>query len=108
MGLYMTQARISPEAFKAMTTSPIDRRTVLSKLLEDAGGRLIGYYFAFGESDIVLIGEAPDDVTMASIVIAVATSGAVTDVKTTVLLSYDQGIEAIRRSAGVAYTPPGS
>ena len=79
----------------------------MSKMLEDAGGRLIDYYFSFGDSDVIVITEAPDNATAAAAVIAVARSGAVTEVKTTVLMSYDEGIEALRRSGSMAYSPPG-
>ena len=107
MSVYMVQARLSREAFQAMATSDTDRRQVVGKMLEGIGGKLLGYYFAFGAADVVVIGEAPDNVSMASIAIAVASSGALADVTTTPLLSYEEGIEAIRGSTGVTYVPPG-
>ena len=107
MPLYMIQARFTSEAWEALYKSSVDRRQVMSKMLEDAGGRLIDYYFSFGDSDVIVITEAPDNATAAAAVIAVARSGAVTEVKTTVLMSYDEGIEALRRSGSMAYSPPG-
>ncbi len=107
MPLYMTQARFTADAWQALYDSPTDRRAVLSKMLEEAGGRLIDYYFAFGDSDVIVISEAPDNATAASSVIAIARAGAVSDVKTTVLMSYEEGMEALRRSGAMAYTPPG-
>ena len=106
MPLYMIQARFTAEAWTALYTSHTDRREILSKMLEDAHGRLIDYYFSFGDSDVVVITEAPDNVTAASAVIAIARAGAVTDVRTTVLMSYDEGIEALKRSGSMAYSPP--
>lgn len=55
-----------------------------------------------------MIAEAPNNMVAASAVIAIARAGAVTDVKTTVLMSYDDGIEAIRQSADMGYSPPGA
>jgi|Marorgknorr_s2lv_3_1036020.scaffolds.fasta_scaffold23615_2 uncharacterized protein with GYD domain len=107
MPLYMIQARFTSTAWEALYTSSVDRREVLSKMLEDAGGRLIDYYFSFGDSDVIVITEAPDNIAAASAVIAIARAGAVTDVRTTVLMSYDEGIEALRRSGSMGYTPPG-
>ena len=107
MPLYMIQARFTSEAWEALYKSRVDRRQVMSKMLEDAGGRLIDYYFSFGDSDVIVITEAPDNATAAAAVIAVARSGAVIEVKTTVLMSYDEGIEALRRSGSMAYSPPG-
>ena len=59
-------------------------------MLEDACGRLIVYYFSFGDADLIVITEAPDNVSAASAVIAVARSSAVTDVRTTILMSYER------------------
>ena len=68
---------------------------------------MIDYYFSFGDSDVIVITEAPDNMTAASAVIAIARAGAVTDVRTTVLMSYSEGIEALRRSGSMHYSPPG-
>jgi len=105
---YMIQARFTTEAWEALYTSPVDRRDVISKMLEDSSGRLIDYYFSFGDADVIVITESPDNVTAASAVIAVARSGAVTDVRTTVLMSYEEGIEALRHPGAMGYTPPES
>ena len=44
MPLYMIQARFTSTAWEALYASNADRREVLSKMLKDAGGRLIDYY----------------------------------------------------------------
>ena len=106
MPLYMIHARFTSEAWEALYASSVDRREVLSKMLEAAGGRLIEYYFSFGDADVIVITEAPDNATAASAVIAISMAGAVIDVRTTVLMSYDEGIEALRRSGSMAYSPP--
>jgi len=108
MPLYMIQARFTAPAWEALYQSEVDRRQVLRTMLEHAGGKLIDYYFAFGEADVIVIADAPDNQTAASAVIAIARAGAVTDVKTTVLMTYEDGIAAVRRSAEMGYTPPGS
>lgn len=106
MPLYMIQARFTSEAWEALYTSDVDRREVISKMLSDSGGRLIDYYFSFGDSDVIVVTEAPDNITAASAVIAVARSGAVTDVRTTVLMSYEDGIAALNSSGAMEYQTP--
>ncbi|MDG0867699.1 GYD domain-containing protein [Candidatus Lucifugimonas marina] len=106
MPLYMIQARFTSEAWEALYTSDVDRREVISKMLSESGGRLIDYYFSFGDSDVIVVTEAPDNITAASAVIAVARSGAVTDVVTTVLMSYEDGIAALNSSGAMEYQPP--
>jgi uncharacterized protein with GYD domain len=107
MSLYMTQAKRAPEAWRAICVSPRDRREVLSEMLQAAGRKLHDYFFAFGDADVILIMEAPDHETAAWAAIAIARAGAVTDVRTTVLLTYEQGVRAIERSAEMGYIPPG-
>ena len=102
----MIQARFTSEAWDAMYSSSVDRREVISKMLEDAGGRLVDYYFSFGDADVIVITEAPNNVVAASAIIAVSKAGAVTDVHTTVLMSYEEGIDALKKSGGMGYTPP--
>ena len=64
-------------------------------------------YFAFGESDVVVIAELPDNVTMAAFSMAIAAGGGVTNFKTTVLLPMSEGVEAARKAGSISYRPPG-
>ncbi len=107
MPYYMIQASYSSEAWAAQIANPQDRLAVLSKMIESNGGKLHAGYYAFGEYDVVLIIESPDNESAASTMIAAAAGGAVSDLKTTVLLTNDEGQGAIRGASGVGYTPPG-
>ncbi len=62
----------------------------------------------FGKYDLVFIMEAPDNVTAASLSLAFCAGGAVKAIKTTPLMTIDEGIEAMPRDAEVAgiYRPP--
>ncbi len=103
---YMTQASYTAETWKLLVQNPQQRTEYLGNLLKAEGGRLISLYYAFGEYDIVLIAEAPDNVTMASVVIAVAAGGAARSIKTTALMTADEGFDAITRAQKIAYSPP--
>lgn len=67
---------------------------------------MVSMYYAFGEYDLILISEAPDNVTVASVLIAAAAGGAVGNIKTTPLMTAEEGREAITAAGQVAYTPP--
>lgn len=71
----MTQASYTPESWEIQTQNPQDRSKQISALLEAAGGRLVSLYYAFGEYDIVLITEAPNNAAIASVIIAAAAGG---------------------------------
>jgi len=106
MPYYMTQASYTPESWKIQTQNPQDRSKLIGALLEASGGRLHSLYFCFGEYDIVLIAEAPDNATIASVIIAAAAGGAVGKVKTTPLMTVEEGLEAISNAGSITYTPP--
>lgn len=81
------------------------RRDVIQRLVEKIGGRLEAFYFAFGPSDVVVIVDAPDNVSVAAVSLAVGASGAA-EVQTTPLLTPEEIDQAAQRNVG--YTPPGA
>ena len=105
---YLVQASYTAQGVSGLIKSPEDRSTVLRGLIESQGGKIESLYYAFGDYDVVVIFELPDNVTMAALSMVVVASGAVANVKTTVLLPISEGVEAARKAAGVAYRPPGS
>jgi uncharacterized protein with GYD domain len=107
MPLYMTQVGYTSEAWAALTQNPEDRSDVFSRLAETMGGRLISFYNSFGEYDVLVIYEAPDESTAAAIVIAAVSPGHLSAAKTTVLLSAEEGVEAMRKAGEATYRRPG-
>ena len=75
-------------------------------MAESLGGKLIGFWFAFGEYDGVYLMEAQDNATAAALAMAVGGSGALSRVETTVLLDTDEAQEAMRKAASATYRPP--
>jgi uncharacterized protein with GYD domain len=108
MPFYMTQAKYSQDAVQAMLAHPQDRSAALAKLLEAVGGKLHHCFFAFGENDVVVLYEAPDNASAAGAILAVGGSGSVSAQKTTVLMSMDEAMNAMRKAgaASGAYKPP--
>ena len=108
MPLYLTRFRYTPETWAMLIAQPEDRRRAASAYIESVGGRLHGFWYAFGEYDGVPLWEAPDDVSMASVVLAIGGGGALGAIETTVLLTVEETIEALRRAQSVGYRPPGA
>jgi len=105
---FLTEASYTAESWKAQIANPQNRAEQLAKLMEGVGGRLLSFYYSFGEYDAVLISEAPDATAVASVLIAAAGGGAVSKLHTTALLTAEEGLDAIRRAKKVGYTPPGA
>ena len=108
MPLYMYQAAYTSDAWKTQIQNPQNRMEQVRPMIEANGGKLLGFYYVFGEYDVVAILEAPDNVAVSALAIAIAGSGALKDGKTTVLMSPEEGLEAMRRASGTGYRPPGS
>ena len=107
MGRYLIQASYSQQGIAGLVASPEDRSGMLKSLMESVGGKVISLDYCFGEFDVVLIMEAPDDIAMASLSMAVGASGAVTNLRTTVLIPIADGFAAAQKANSVTYRQPG-
>lgn len=108
MGLYLTGFSQTSETWARLLASPEDRRAVLAPVVEAFGGKLHGYWYAFGDVDGFVLFEAPDDVAAAGLLARVASTGAFTSVSTTKLLTVEEALDAFSRGAGLQYRAPGA
>jgi uncharacterized protein with GYD domain len=72
------------------------------------GGQLHGFWYAFGAHDGYTLWEAPDNVSIAAVAVALSTGGALSALETTVLLTVGETMDALRRVEQVRYRPPGA
>ena len=103
---YLLQGTYSSQAWAKLTKSPEDRTEPVRKVIEGLGGKLVALFLAFGEYDVVALIEMPDNVSAAAFSIAGAAGGAVKNVKTTPLMTTEEGIVAMRKAAEAGYRPP--
>ena len=108
MPLFMTRVSYTAESWKAQIANPQNREAQLKAVAEKKGGKILGFYYVFGDYDVVVIQDSADAITAASILIAVAGSGAIAKSETNLLMSSADGLEAIRRASESGYTPPGN
>ena len=106
MAHYLYQGAYTSEALKTLLKKPTNRFDHVRGVVEKLGGSIEGGWFSFGEYDVVLIVEMPDNVSAAALSLAFAAGGAVTG-KTTPLLSQPEGVAAMKRAATAGYKPPG-
>jgi uncharacterized protein with GYD domain len=107
---YLLQVAYTPEAWAAQLKNPQNRVEIVSQLLQRLGGRFESAYMAFGEYDIVAIMDLPDNTSAAAVSMVVSAGGACKAVKTTPLLSIEEGLQAMRKGTDAAptYRPPGA
>ncbi len=109
MTFYLMRAKVSQTAMDALVQRPEDRFVTMTKLLKGVGGRLHYYFFCFGQYDIVLLFELPDNVSASALSMVLTASGSVTDIDTTVLMTMEEAIAAMHTAAEATgvYQPPG-
>lgn len=105
MQKYLIQANYVGEGIKGLLKEGgTNRRATVEKLVKSLGGNVEAFYYAFGETDVYVIAEVPDNASMASLALTISASGAVT-IKTTVLMTPEQIDEATKKA--LSYRPPG-
>jgi uncharacterized protein with GYD domain len=108
MPLYLTRFSYTPETWARMIGNPEDRRNAAQEYIESVDGQLHGFWYAFGEHDAYTLWEAPDNVSMAAVALAITSGGALSSLETTVLLTVDETLDALRKAEQVRYRAPGA
>jgi len=108
MPMYLTRFSYTPETWARLVSSPEDRRKAAESYIRSVGGKLHGFWYAFGSHDGYTVWEAPDNTSMAAVALAITGGGALSAFETTVLLTVEEAMDAMRRAKGVQYRPPGA
>ncbi|MBV9302069.1 MAG: GYD domain-containing protein [Acidobacteriaceae bacterium] len=105
MASYLIQVSYTPEAWASLVKNPHDRAEVVGTAVQKLGGRIERFWMSFGEYDVVGVAELPNNVAAAAFAMAVAAGGACRNVKTTPLLTTQEGLEALKQAATSGYKP---
>ena len=97
MALYMYQASYTAKSMAAQLKDPQDPVEAIRPTLEEMGATIMVAGFPFGEYDVLVVYEAPDDMTAASVAMAIAAAGEVRSAKTTRVLSGQEWVESLRK-----------
>lgn len=106
MAHYMYQVSYTAEAWAGLVKKPQDRARAIRPILKNLKGRLISFYLTFGESDAVVIAELPNNEAAAAVSLAATAGGAIKSIKTTPLMTVQEGMSAMRKAKGAGYKPP--
>ena len=101
MAYYLIQAAYTPEAWAKMVKSPQDRKAAIAPMIEKLGGRLESFWISFGDYDAAVILQAPDNVTAAALSLAASAGGSVKAIKTTPLMTMEEGMEIAKNQVEV-------
>jgi len=101
--------RFTRECIRGGLAKPEDRQAAISRLREQAGGKLLNLYFTLGQHDFLAIADMPD-AKAASVLSLVAAGGGIRDVVTTPAFTTAEGKELFERAGKMAgsYKPMGA
>ena len=103
---YLLQVAYTTEGWAALTKNPQDRIAAVTPAIEKAGGKVEAGYYAFGEYDVIVIVEFPDNASAAGMAICIRRRRArCKSVKTTPLLTTAEAVEAMKKAGGTGYQP---
>lgn len=105
MPKYLVQANYVGDGLKGLLKDGgTGRRAAVNKLFESVGGKVEAFYYAFGETDLFVIADVPDNVTAAALSLTVNAAGTAT-ARVTVLLTPEEIDAAAKKTP--SYRPPG-
>ena len=105
MPKYLIQANYVGEGLKGLLKEGgSSRRAAVEKLFGSVGARVEAFYYAFGDTDVFVIADVPDNVTAAALSLTVNAAGAAT-ARITVLLTAEEIDAATKKTP--SYRPPG-
>jgi len=103
MPLYMYQATYTADSLAAQLKNPQNRVDAVGRAAcEAVGGKLIGGWYCFGDYDLTLIADVPNNESMAAIALAIAAGAAFKSAKTTVLMTGAEAVAGMKKANAVA------
>jgi uncharacterized protein with GYD domain len=110
MPVFVSLGRYSESAIKGMLAKPEDRTAAVTKVVEGAGGKLLGFYLLFGQYDWMVVYEVPSSKEAAAMMLAPVGAGATTGTMTMLAMTGAEAKEAFAagQALGATYRAPGA
>ena len=102
----MIQLAYKSETVGNLIKNPEDRSIAVRSLIEKLGGKLLAFYYSFGDYDGVVIAEFPDNTSCLATTMASYAAGGTTKLKTTILIPVDEAMAAMKKASGLQLAQP--
>jgi uncharacterized protein with GYD domain len=106
MALSMVQFSYKSEFLEKLIKNPEDRSIAVRNLIEKCGGKMLAYYYCFGEYDGVVIAEFPDNQSSLATTMTSFAAGGTAALKTTVLITVEEAMAAMKKASGLNMEMP--
>jgi uncharacterized protein with GYD domain len=106
MTRYLIEHIPVPQAAAVVIKNPQDRTEAIRTIFESVGGKLEHYYIAFSEGTIYLLGELPDEESLAAIMTSLWASGVSMSLKAKAIVTATEAVDVFKKAGTVGYRPP--
>lgn len=106
MALAMVQFAYKSETVGKLLQNPEDRSIAVKNLFEKLGGKVLSFYYCFGDYDGIVIAEIPDNTSLAAASMVAFAGGGTAKIKTTILITVGEAMAAMKKSAGLKLAQP--
>ena len=105
---FLIQFSYASRSIKGLVDRPdVDHAGQASAMVGSLGGKLLGYWYSFGEFDGIALIEAPDNSVAAAVAMAIGGTGEVSKLQTSVLLTMNEARNAMHKAATATHLPSG-
>ncbi|WP_020495764.1 GYD domain-containing protein [Sciscionella marina] len=108
MPFYLIRSKATSQTWADLIENPEDRRAPSVQAESLYGGKVHGYWYAFGEYDVYGLFEAPDNTSAATVQAAISAGGAYSKVEIVPLLSVEEMLAALEQAKSFVYRRPGA
>jgi uncharacterized protein with GYD domain len=106
MSKYMLEVKYTLDGVRGVKVQGGSARVAAAtELIESVGGKLDSFYFAFGDTDVYVVADFPDNISAAAAAQTVSAGGGAS-ARTVVLLTAAEIDAAVSKTS--TYRPPGS
>ena len=93
---------------QAMIDKPSDREKVAEAFVSAFGGKLLQFFFSYGDYDAIFIAEFPDRESMSAVLMTMSGTNGFDAIHTTILFPMDEAMAAMRKAAATDHgqAPP--
>lgn len=105
MRTYMIQIKYNATSASGLVTRPQDRKPQAADIMQKLGGRLLDFWFCFGQWDAVILVELENDVHALAVALA-DVAGGVGNTLVTPLFDMADAVRAMEVAGGIDYHAP--
>ena len=102
----MIQFSYKSETVGKLLKNPEDRSIAVRQLIEKLGGKMLAFYYCYGEYDGIVIAEFPDNISGLATTMASYAAGGTVSIKTTILITVEEAMNAMKKASGAQLAMP--